>query len=257
MLLLSLYLFNLYVEEETFLDIYISSKQVIGNRFDLDLYNNRYTGLISLLKQKFPRISSLKAISYPITSGATPLGSTYTDKGIPFLRVQNIKDDGSVDLTDILFVSEQFAKTISRGAVENGDILLVIVGATIGKSAVAQNIESRTVTNQAIARIRLRNDAEIFPHFLQIFLNSQAGQIQINALKRPVAQGNLSLTEAGQILVPLIDFEKQELIIAEVIHRRSQAAQLRREAETVVAAAKARVERMILGEEDPKGLKDL
>jgi hypothetical protein len=45
------------------------------------------------------------------------------------------------------------------------------------------------------------------------------------------------------------DLQKQQEIGNEVKKRRSEAKRLRNEAEAVVAAAKARVERMILGEE--------
>ena len=44
--------------------------------------------------------------------------------------------------------------------------------------------------------------------------------------------------------------EIQQIIIAEISRRRAEARHLRAEAERVVAAAKARVERMILGEEE-------
>lgn len=45
----------------------------------------------------------------------------------------------------------------------------------------------------------------------------------------------------------------QEQILSEVAHRRREAKRLRNEAEVVVAAAKARVERMILREEVDDG----
>jgi hypothetical protein len=111
------------------------------------------------------------------------------------------------------------------------------------------DIEPPLVTNQALARIRIREAVDSLPDFLQAFLSSPAGQIQIIALKRPVAQGNLSLTETGQILVPMIPLDQQEKVISRMQAYRSEAKRLRNEAEAIVIAAKARVERMILGEE--------
>jgi type I restriction enzyme, S subunit len=228
----------------------VSISKMAGGRFDLDLYNTRYTGLIALLQEKFDSaLTPLKAISHQITSGATPLGSKYFESGVAFLRVQNLNDKGEIDFDDCLFVSEEFAKTLKRATIQNGDILLVIVGATIGKSAVVKDLEPPLVTNQALARIRIRETVDLLPEFLQAFLNSPVGQIQISSLKRPVAQGNLSLTETGQILVPMIPLNQQKKVISRVQAYRSEAKRLRTEAEAIVAAAKARVERMILGED--------
>jgi len=237
------------VDNKSFL---VNISKLIGNRFDSDLYNTKYSHLMKQCQYLFgDNFVTLKSVCYPITSGATPLGSRYTNVGVPFLRVQNIKDDGSVDLSDLLFVSNDFAKTIKRAVVQNGDLLLVIVGATIGKCSVARGIKSLTVPNQAIARIRLKEDAGMSVDFLQAFLSSPAGQIQIGALKRPVAQGNLSLTETGLIRVPMLPLETQQKICNEVLHRRSESLRLRIEAKDVVTQAKVRVEGIMLGEEAP------
>jgi type I restriction enzyme, S subunit len=48
-------------------------------------------------------------------------------------------------------------------------------------------------------------------------------------------------------LIPLANIKLQKEIADEVSRRRSEAKQLRSEAETIVAKAKAKVERMILG----------
>jgi type I restriction enzyme S subunit len=112
-----------------------------------------------------------------------------------------------------------------------------------------RDVKPFTVLNQALARIRIREDVKLLPDFLQAILSSPIGQIQITAIKRPVAQGNLSLSEAGQIFIPVISVETQERIVDEIARRRAEARRLRTEAEAIVTKAKARVERMILGEE--------
>jgi restriction endonuclease S subunit len=68
---------------------------------------------------------------------------------------------------------------------------------------------------------------------------------------------NITISGIKALRIPLPSVDLQNKIVKTADNLRTQAAQLRREAETIVAAAKARVERMILGEEDPKGLKDL
>jgi len=55
--------------------------------------------------------------------------------------------------------------------------------------------------------------------------------------------------DVKETLIPVPSKDIQDKISTEVIRRRSKAKRLRNEAEAVVTAAKARVERMILGEE--------
>ncbi|AFY44173.1 restriction endonuclease subunit S [Nostoc sp. PCC 7107] len=232
-------------------DFTVNIKQMRGGRFDLDLYNTKYINLISSLRKEFNlNLKKLVSITEPITSGTTPLNSQYLETGIPFLRVQNISNEGILNWENCLFVSEEFAQTIHRSNIKDGDILLVIVGATIGKCAVVMGVNSITVINQALARIRVKKDIPINPNYLQAFLSCPAGQIQISALKRPVAQGNLSLTETGQILIPIIPDEVQNAITKEMEHRRFLIKKLRKEAKQIIIEAKACVERMILGEEE-------
>jgi type I restriction enzyme M protein len=229
---------------------WVGSNNIAGSRFDWKFYNREYARLMEFLHRRYgAKLVTLKSVSYPITSGATPRGSTYVDTGVPFLRVQNILEDGSVDLENCLFVTPQFAKTIERAAIRDNDILLVIVGATIGKCGIVRDAKGLVVTNQAIAGIRLLEDSKLEPDYVQAFLASKTGQIQIETLKRPVAQGNLNLTETGHILIPILDGKIQGEVVAEITRRRAEAKRLRAEAERVVTEAKARVEQMILGEE--------
>ncbi|NJO76394.1 MAG: hypothetical protein HC833_23190 [Leptolyngbyaceae cyanobacterium RM1_406_9] len=53
-----------------------------------------------------------------------------------------------------------------------------------------------------------------------------------------------------ETLIPVPSKDIQNKISTEVIRRRGEAQRLRNEVEAVVTAAKARVERMILGEEE-------
>ena len=57
-------------------------------------------------------------------------------------------------------------------------------------------------------------------------------------------------TVFGLLKIPKVPLDKQEVIAEEANCRRDEAKQLCAEAEAIVTEAKARVERMILGEED-------
>lgn len=227
-------------------EFWLREIEIVDNRFDVNRHNRKYAWVISKLKEKYgDDLVALESITYPITSGSTPLGSAYVEEGIPFLRVQNINIDGSVDLENSLYVSEEFAKKIQRSAIQDDDILLVIVGATIGKCAIAKGIKGLVVPNQAIARIRLRDDSGIRPEYLQAFLASDAGQIQINTLKRPVAQGNLNLTETGLLLIPRASDKLQNRIVEELEQRRLKSKMLYAEAKQLLTEVKTQIESIV------------
>ena len=89
---------------------------------------------------------------------------------------------------------------------KKNDVLIAIVGATIGKVALFDlNIEANI--NQAIAAVRLKSN--ILPQFLVAYMLSPVGQAYLEYLKRPVARANINLQEIGEIGIPLLSMEEQ------------------------------------------------
>lgn len=89
-------------------------------------------------------------------SGSTPRGgqSAYVDSGIPFLRSQNVWNDG-LYLNDIVYISDETHNNMSNTHVLPGDVLLNITGASLGRSTIfPENIETANV-NQHVTIIRL------------------------------------------------------------------------------------------------------
>ena len=91
------------------------------------------------------------------------------------------------------------------------DVLIAIVGATIGKIGLYQEDREANI-NQAISAVRLQTD-KILPEFLICYLLSNMGQTYLEYLKRPVARANINLQEIAEIQVPVIPIEKQKKIV--------------------------------------------
>jgi hypothetical protein len=79
----------------------------------------------------------LGEIAAKIGSGSTPKGgqSTYVSSGVPFLRSQNIWNDG-LRLDDVVFINSETHSQMDGSQVEAFDILLNITGASLGRSAI-------------------------------------------------------------------------------------------------------------------------
>ena len=94
------------------------------------------------------------------------------------------------------------------------------------------------------------NKDKVDTQFLHALLLSQLTLDQVVPLQSGSSLPRVSSSDVLNIKLPIPkNLQKQKEIGSEVEKRRSEAKRLRNEAETVVAAAKARVERMILGEE--------
>ena len=103
----------------------------------------------------------LQNIATRITKGSTPTtyGYKYLEKGIPFVKVENLAN-GRIDKSSITqFISEDAHEFQKRSQLIEGDILFSIAG-TIGRVAMVRKDDVPANTNQAIAIIRGTGEVE-------------------------------------------------------------------------------------------------
>ena len=220
----------------------------------LDSYSNqpRFRKLIQLLQShQFP-VAQLSSVATDIFSGITPKsgGDAYTGEleGIPFVRSGEITKDGRVIEDSAIFIKPEIHEGLMRRSqLQQGDLLIAIVGATIGSVGV-YNRPTPANINQAIAAVRLDN-SRVLPDFVRWFLSSPIGQAVLDYLKRPVARANINLEEIGEIFILIPPLETQRSVIEQVDRARLEMRRLRQEAETEWEAAKTRFEQQLLGEE--------
>lgn len=110
-------------------------------------------------------------LSVLITKGSTPTtyGYKYVDKGINFIKIENVSD-GRIQLHTIQnFITEEAHQSQKRSILQENDILFSIAG-TIGESCIVSKDDLPANTNQALAIIRLEQD--INPHYARRFVSS-------------------------------------------------------------------------------------
>ena len=165
----------------------------------------------------------LGQVTYLITKGSSPRwqGFNYVDRGIFFLRSQNV-GWGGLDLSNIAHLPEAFNEKERKSILKEGDVLLNLVGASIGRAAIASDELEGANMNQAVALIRLVKDG-LDNKFLTNYLLSPEAQSTIHGKKVDVARANLSLTDVSEFAVPLPPFLEQQAIGTEVESRLSIA----------------------------------
>lgn len=156
-------------------------------------------------------VRRIKHLAEVISKGTTPttIGEDFQDEGIRFLKAENIFG-GRVLPDPEFFISECAHAALVRSALAENDVLVVIAGATTGKSAVLSGDLLPANTNQAVSFIRLRDTR--LSEFIQCWLSTDAVQRSISLNSVQSAQPNLSMEDLGEIPVPLPPFDEISLI---------------------------------------------
>lgn len=133
-------------------------------------------------------------------------------EGYKLLSAKNIRD-GFLDYENCDYISESsYIKSRERCLPEKGDLLIVSVGGTIGRSSlITGNSEFALVRSVAIIKPLI-----IEPNFLKIAMDSQLLQSMIHSHKRGGAQPCLYLGEISKFLFPTPPLNEQRRIVKTV-----------------------------------------
>jgi len=141
----------------------------------------------------------LSDYSILITKGASPKwqGINYKRKGTLFITSENVRE-GYIDISKPKYLENKINKILPRSILRKEDILINIVGASIGRAA-KYNYEYLANINQAVALVRTKNINNIF---LLTYLNSEQAIKMYNDMKKGGARENLSLKNISDLKIP-------------------------------------------------------
>ncbi|MFC4739994.1 restriction endonuclease subunit S [Flavobacterium ponti] len=158
-----------------------------------------------------------------ITKGASPKwqGINYTDdeNQVLFVTSENVREN-FIDISKPKYLELSFNEKQKRSILQKGDVLINIVGASIGRAAIF-NLSVNANINQAVSVVRLNEN--INNKYLSFFLNSNKAFSYYNLNKVDVARANLSLADIGNIEFGLPSLEEQVQIVQEIESRLSIA----------------------------------
>ena len=162
-----------------------------------------------------------------VSSGSTPLGgsSVYLKKGIMFIRSQNVLMT-TLDLSDVVFISEETHEHMDRTHVKKGDVLFNITGASIGRVA-SFDLDCAANVNQHVCIIR--SDAnKIIPKFLAYQLSIPSFQSKILANEAGATRQAFTFDQIKQfkVIVPSMDIQKKYI---EIVHEHEHLQRIRQE----------------------------
>ena len=150
-------------------------------------------------------------ITSKVGSGVTPKGGSavYKTSGHLFIRSQNV-GNGCFLLDDVAYIDEATHKKQINTELKDGDVLLNITGASIGRTTVVnKNVEGGNV-NQHVCIIRLLEDYS--PNYICNYLLSYGGQKQIDSFQTGGNREGLNFEQIRSIKFFIPSFREQSKI---------------------------------------------
>ena len=140
-----------------------------------------------------------------VKSGYAFKSEWWSDEGVPVIKIKDIQNN-TVDFSDLSKVSETHALLARNFFVKEGDLLIAMTGATIGKLAIIPFSDEKLVVNQRVGKFFLGDDPVSTVPFLYCTLQ----QNWLQELILMVAGSN-----AAQPNISPFDIEKIKVIYNE------------------------------------------
>jgi type I restriction enzyme S subunit len=164
-------------------------------------------------------------------SGSTPRGgqSAYTELGIPFIRSQNVYDEG-LRMNVIAFISETVHEKMKGTKVQSEDLLLNITGGSIGRCCIVPKEFKTGNINQHVAIIRTVNTFN--GYFIHKVICSPYFQNMIIEVQTGAGREGLPKNKMDNILIAFPPLEEQKEIVKKVEILMQQCQELEQEIQT-------------------------
>ena len=147
-----------------------------------------------------------------------PKGEDVTpeDTGYRYIRVDDLDNFGHFDIDNIQYISQKNHEVIEQYIAKEDDILLTIVGATVGKCGILPKELDGENISENFARLIIREKTRYSSLYILYVLMSKIGQYQIEEYKGRGSQGKLAIFRIKKIQVPDIPFKTQEQIVDQI-----------------------------------------
>jgi len=150
-----------------------------------------------------------------IGKGASPRwqGFEYTNSGMLFVTSENVRD-GFLEISNPKYLPLAFHEKLKRTKLQKDDILINLVGASIGRSCLIRCELGAANVNQAVAVFRVKK--QYCPSYIAYYFQSPLTIDRILNMQVDVARPNISLGDLRGFLIPLPPLPEQRAI-AEVL----------------------------------------
>lgn len=146
----------------------------------------------------------------------------FKEEGYPVVKIKNINEDYTVDLKNGQFLSEEDILDKETYELNDGDYVLAMTGATVGKTGIIVSNSEKVMLNQRVAKFasdQFEGNINWFIHSAFLATNMKE---QIVNLARGSAQPNISASgiESAELIIPSKAMIEEFLKIAEPLFKK-------------------------------------
>lgn len=158
-------------------------------------------------QDRFP-IKTLKQVCTKITDGEHGTVERL-ESGKLYLMARNITKNMTLDISEVSYISEEDHQRIyKRCSPEFGDLMIVCVGATIGKLCLVPEMEEFSLA-RSVALLKPDNNSVISQYLLHLLASDYIQQKILNS-RNVAAQAGLYLGKLSLIEIPVPSIDLQE-----------------------------------------------
>lgn len=132
-----------------------------------------------------------------------------------YIRVADFNDKGSIDLSEIKYISKEIHEQIKRYVITKDDLYISIAG-TIGKTGfVPPELDGANLTENA-AKLVIKDKHQLDLSYLYLFTLTSDFSTQAGLATKTVAQPKLALTRLSKIEIPMCSLEEQKALVIKI-----------------------------------------
>jgi len=212
-------------------------------RLDAEYYQKKYEEVIvHITDQNHDNLANLVQIKKSIEPGS----DVYSEEGLPFLRVSDFNKFGITEPDKKL--SDTFCKEnkeLLKKLKPKKETILFSKDGSVGTAYMLRKDED-LITSGAILHLTVKDTSQIIPEYLTLALNSKLVQMQAERDAGGSIILHWRISEIENVVVPIIDYTKQEKIAAFV----EESFRLKNQSEQLLETAKRAVEIAIEQDEE-------
>ena len=134
----------------------------------------------------------------------------FSNVGFPVLKIKNITGNGTVNLNDCQCIDSTTASLVNRFKLSDGDLVMAMTGATVGKTGLVVSSGEDIYLNQRVAKFESKKFGSEIGYFLFCLFKRKSTFDELVGAAQGSAQPNISSSgiEMARLVVP-----KDELVI--------------------------------------------
>jgi len=133
-----------------------------------------------------------------VKSGYAFKSKDWQTEGNPVMKIKNITNN-TVDINDCDYVDDEVAQNAEKFELFEGDVLIAMTGATVGKVGLIPKIDKRIYINQRVGLFRPYSENENNVYLVFSFFMTDEAQKQILNFAGGAAQPNISSSQISEV----------------------------------------------------------